>query len=121
MSYPSRIWSLDPKYGKIHDLCKDLGYASTVRGAPRFWHNLRDKTAKHRQKFMRSSAESYVFSLDHNSPEVRRCAKTFLDNEYCLFEETQEALAFGWPIYTRDDEKFVLLGVVPIHPANSVI
>jgi hypothetical protein len=70
---------------------------------------------------MRSSAGSYVFPLDHNALEVRRCAKIFLDNEYRLFEETQEALAFSWPIYPRDDEKSVLLRVLPVHPTDSVI
>ena len=107
MSYSSRIWSLDPKYGKIYDLCKELGYASTAKKDSRFWHDLRDKTAKHRRKFTTSATGPSPFSFDHNASEVRLCAKTFLDNENHLFDATPEALAFGWPTCPRDNEKSI--------------
>jgi hypothetical protein len=52
-----------------------------------------------------------TFSLDYEDSEVQQCASSFLDTNYRLFDETQEAAALGSPTYPKDKEQSYFLEI----------
>lgn len=105
MSASKSIFSQDPGYGKVHDICDALGYKSELKGSPRFYQALSRPAAKHRVQYINSSPGLSELPLLHNDPVVKSCASTFLIKFQHLFKESQEALAFGWPISPRDNDR----------------
>ena len=105
MSASKSIFSQDPGYGKVRDICEALGYKSELKGSSRFYQVLSRPTAKHRLQHANNSPGLTEFPLLHSDPVVKSCASTFLVKFQHLFKESQEAFAFGWPIYSRDNDR----------------
>jgi len=97
----------DPKYGKVKDLCKSLGYASDGKKNPRSMHSLSLKTTRFRKKFVENTPELLKFPLAHDSTKAQSCASRFLTSNTHLFEDSAEAQAFSWPTYPADELRSV--------------
>jgi hypothetical protein len=109
MSDERRFDLYDPKYGRVRELCKDLGYASDRKRTPRSMHYLTTKTTAFRKKFIESTPEIIHFPLEYESAEAQECAARFLTSHVNLFENSAEAQAFSWPIYPADTLRSVYL------------
>jgi hypothetical protein len=107
MSDPRAADLHDPKYGKVHELCKKLGYASDRKGTPRWMHFLSLRTTSFRKKFVESVPGILHFPLEYESAEAQSCASNFINRNSLLFEDSIDAQAFGWPVLPRDEEMFV--------------
>jgi len=107
MSDPRSIFSQDPRYGAVRDICETLGYGSDEKSDPRFFHTVSRPATKFRLQFIDSSPSLASFPLVYTDPDVQLCSLDFLEKNQHLFNESAEALASGWPIYPRDSQRFV--------------
>lgn len=109
----------DPKYGKVKELCKSLGYASDGKKTPRSMHSLSLKTTRFRKKFVENLPELLRFPLEHDSAEAQACASRFLTSNSHLFEDSSEAQAFSWPTYPADELRSVYHNRISLSVTDS--
>ncbi|KAE9372634.1 hypothetical protein N431DRAFT_483390 [Stipitochalara longipes BDJ] len=110
MSDSSRSTLHDPRYGSVRQLCRALGYAAEGgehRKAPRSISFLRSKAAKYRKQFVDNCAGLERFPLEFQSPEVQQCVSEFLIENPRVFDDSDQAREFGWPVYPRDCERLI--------------
>jgi len=110
MSDPLMSTIHDPNYGRVKDLCKALGYdreGDEHTRAPRSVSFLRNITGEYRKQFVASYAGLERFPLDYQATEVQQCVLEFLNKNARLFDNSDEAQYFGWPVYPDDGEQYV--------------
>jgi hypothetical protein len=95
----------DPKYGKVYDLCRNLGYASDRKGTIRSTFYLSAKVTKFRKDFVKTKKLNR-FPLDYQDPNAKSCASMFLIENPDFFKDTPQAEAFRWPVFPRDESVY---------------
>lgn len=75
-----------PKYGKVLQLCEELGYGSNDTKGPQYCRELSRRTNQHRQRFIEQNVQEFAeFPLYYEHEDVQRCASTFLANNGHMF------------------------------------
>ena len=98
-------------YGSVEWLCESLGYASTLKTSQRYYKGFRRRVFEFRKSFVKTRAErnpamlDVQFPLDYKSPVFRSSVLEFLDDSLRqdLFQDSEEAQIFGWPIRSQQD------------------
>ncbi|KAH6706469.1 hypothetical protein BKA61DRAFT_139352 [Leptodontidium sp. MPI-SDFR-AT-0119] len=109
----------DPGYDSVREICASLGYKSDTK-TERHFKILSTKTANHRKKFVEKFPTLIDFPLSNVAPEVQTCAVEFLDQYWHLFQDSNEARAFSWPIYPFDRSR-ILSGVAKLMCAQEYL
>lgn len=87
------LWALRPDYGKVKQLCAQLGYGSTDKDDPRYYDNLSTKVIICRKSFIKTRMEQGIkFPLNYDHEQVQRCAELFLAENSNMFSHSQEGL-----------------------------
>lgn len=87
------VSALNPNYGKVKQLCAQLGYGSKDKDDPRYFDKLSKKVIAYRKSFITDRMEQVTnFPLNYDHEQVQRCAEHFLEDNSNLFCQDQEGL-----------------------------
>lgn len=94
----------NPKYGRVFQLCEELGYGAKSRKDPQYRSNLSTKTNRHRQLFIKQTLKDATeFPLHYEHDQVQQCVSTFLEDNSHMFLQLQRGPTTIGNTFPSDD------------------